>query len=121
MLILLLILYCKKGHFNVAISLAQVIQRLYQEKYEIWFLVDNEFKEVVSRKLKNIKFLIYSRHPNQPDDGQGTTKHTIEFFGKFGDKWNERDRVKFCLNGGHSYKGMYTISSSKSQYKIFIY
>lgn len=88
-----LLFFCELsvGHFNVAISLAKTILNIYQDDYEIWFLVNKEFQKLVSKKLDNVRFLLYSYKSEDEDD---VTRETIKFFGKFGEKWAERDRIK---------------------------
>lgn len=82
------------GHLNVALSLAKTIQRIYGNKFEIWFLVNHEYKIFVSKRLENCNFLIYSINPNCEDNKEEESKqHMIDFFGEFGDKWSEQDRV----------------------------
>lgn len=91
------------GHLNVLVSIVKTIRRLYQDKYDIYFLVDKEYKEIVSKKLDNINFLMFSRNPDEEDDGKGTTKRTIELFSRLGGTWAEQDRIKFNKTGGHGY------------------
>ena len=106
-----LLFFCdlSAGHFNVAINLAKTIQRLYDGQYETWFLVNKEFKEVVEKKVENAKFLLYSRRPGKEcgENDEESKQHTIEMFSTWGAKWQEQDRVKFVLDGGHSYLDCY--------------
>lgn len=99
-----LLFFCNlsAGHFNVPVSLAKTILRLYGDRYEMWFLVNEEFKRMIEKKVEKAKFLIYS-----PENEEESKQQTIEFFSAFGEKWAETDRVAFVLNGGHTYRGLY--------------
>lgn len=95
------------GHLNFLISIAKTIQKLYKYEYEIWFLTNKEFKKKISRKLDNVNFLIYSRYVDEEERSElETTKQIIELFGKVGKIWEEKDRIKFSLGGGHVYPSM---------------
>lgn len=104
-----LLFFCNlsAGHFNVPISLAKTILRLYGDEYEMWFLVNKEFKKLVEKKVEKAKFLLYSIRPDSEENEEESKQHTIEMFGTFGDKWSETDRVKFVRNGGHTYVDCY--------------
>lgn len=82
------------GHLNVSISIAKLILKFYKNQFEIWFLVNKEYEKFISSKIndKDVQFLLYSRHSenNETEVKEGM----IKFFGKFGEKWAERDRLK---------------------------
>ena len=108
-----LLFFCdlSAGHFNVATNLARTILKLYGDQYQTWFLVNNEYKKFVLKRVPQAKFLLYSRRPDQKaaddDNDEESKQHTIEMFSTWGAKWQEQDRVKFVLDGGHSYLDCY--------------
>ena len=59
-----LLFYCdlSSGHLNVAISLAKTILKLHGDKFEVWFLTNEEYKEFIKKRIEKAKFLIYSFH-----------------------------------------------------------
>ena len=49
-------------------------------------MTDKEYQRIVSKRLKNQKFLIYSRdaEKEEDEDENGTTQHTIDNGNTFG-------------------------------------
>ena len=89
-----LLFFCELsgGHLQLSITLARLITKIYKDQYEIWFVVNNEYKEIISKRLDNCNFLVYSR-PGIEENSSELQKLIIDFFATWGDKWNERDRV----------------------------
>ena len=89
-----LLFFCELtgGHLQLSITLARLITKIYKDQYEIWFVVNNEYKEIISKRLDNCNFLVYTR-PGKEENSEEVKNFIIDFFSKFGDKWNERDRV----------------------------
>ena len=92
-----LLFFCELsgGHLQMSITLARLITKNYKGQYEIWFVTNNEYKEIISKRIDNCNFLVYSR-TGKEENSDEFKKSIIDFFGKYGDKWNERDRVSFC-------------------------